>query len=107
VIEQLGSGLAAWRIPVAEFDGDSALREIARLAWNLGKWIAQLGLPDEVVRWERKRFRQAFVYVVAQAISAARNRWFASLLAAHQKLQMFARGARQPERSWPVSTVKH
>ena len=38
VIEQLGSGLAAWRMPVAEFDGNSAWLEIARLAWNLGKW---------------------------------------------------------------------
>jgi hypothetical protein len=56
VIEQLGSGLAAWRMPVAEFDGNSAWLEIARLAWNLGKWIAQLALPDEVVRWEWKRF---------------------------------------------------
>ena len=56
VIEQLGAGLAAWRMPVAEFDGNSAWLEIARLAWNLGKWIAQLALPDEVVRWEWKRF---------------------------------------------------
>jgi hypothetical protein len=29
VIEQLGSGLAAWRMPVAEFDGNSAWLEIA------------------------------------------------------------------------------
>ena len=48
-------------MPVAEFDGDSALREIARLAWNLGPWIVQRVLPGEVVRWEWKRLRQAFV----------------------------------------------
>ncbi|HSR96402.1 MAG TPA: hypothetical protein VLM79_04985 [Kofleriaceae bacterium] len=67
VIAQLGSGLAAWRMPVAEFDGNSAWLEIeiARLAWNLGKWIALLALPAEVVRWEWKRFRQAFVYAAA------------------------------------------
>lgn len=96
VIAQLGSGLAAWRMPVAEFDGNSAWLEIARLAWNLGKWIAQLVLPDEVVRWEWKRFRQAFVYAAAQVICSSRqiiirisaaHRWYASLVAAHQKLQ--------------------
>lgn len=96
VIAQLGSGLAAWRMPVADFDGNSAWLEIARLAWNLGKWLAQLVLPDEVVRWEWKRFRQAFVYAVAQVICSSRqlivrisaaHRWYASLVAAHQKLQ--------------------
>ena len=57
---------ASGTTPVAEFDGNSAWLEIARLTWNLGKWIAQLALPDEVVRWEWKRFRQAYVYVAAQ-----------------------------------------
>lgn len=97
VIEQLGSGLAAWRMPVAEFDGNSAWLEIARLAWNLGKWIAQLALPPEVVRWEWKRFRQAFVYVAAQVIRRSRqivlrlsaaHRWHQLLVAAHQQLQI-------------------
>jgi hypothetical protein len=32
VSEQLGSGLAAWRMPVAELDGNSAWLKIARLA---------------------------------------------------------------------------
>ena len=97
VIEQLGSGLAAWRMPVAEFDGNSAWLEIARLAWNLGKWIALLALPAEVVRWEWKRFRQAFVYVAAQVICRSRqivlrfsaaHRWHEILVAAHQQLQV-------------------
>jgi hypothetical protein len=97
VIEQLGSGLAAWRMPVAEFDGNSAWLEIARLAWNLGKWIALLALPAEVVRWEWKRFRQAFVYVAAQVIRRSRqivlrfsaaHRWHDLLVAAHQQLQV-------------------
>jgi hypothetical protein len=97
VIEQLGSGLAAWRMPVAEFNGNSAWLEIARLAWNLGKWIAQLALPGEVVRWEWKRFRQAFVYVAAQVIRRSRqivlrfsaaHRWCQLLVAAHQQLQV-------------------
>jgi hypothetical protein len=97
MIAQLGSGLAAWRMPVAEFDGNSAWLEIARLAWNLGKWIAQLALPAEVVRWEWKRFRQAFVYAAAQVIRGSRqivlrfssaHRWHQLLVAAHQQLQV-------------------
>jgi Transposase DDE domain group 1 len=97
VIEQLGSGLAAWRMPVAEFDGNSAWLEIARLAWNLSKWIALLALPPEVVRWEWKRFRQAFVYAAAHVIRRSRqivlrfsaaHRWCRILVAAHQQLQV-------------------
>ena len=75
LIEQMGSGLAAWRMPVAEFDGNSAWLEIARLAWNMAKWIAQLVLPAEVVRWEWKRFRLHYVLVPAQVIKRARQWW--------------------------------
>ena len=96
LIEQLGSGLAAWRMPVAEFHGNCAWLEIARLAWNIGKWIAQLALPDEVVRWEWKRFRQGFVYVVAEVVKRGRqtctrihasHRHWTALLEAQQRLQ--------------------
>jgi len=75
LIEQMGSGLAGWRMPVAEFDGNSAWLETARLAWNLGKWIAQLALPAEVVRWEWKRFRLHYVLVAAQVLKRARQLW--------------------------------
>jgi hypothetical protein len=75
VIEQMGSGLALWRMPVAEFEGNCAWLEIGRLAWNLGKWIAQLALPAEVVRWEWKRYRQAFVYLAAEVVHRSRQRW--------------------------------
>jgi hypothetical protein len=75
VIAQMGSGIALWRMPVAEFAGNSAWLEMARLAWNLGKWIAQLALPAEVVRWEWKRFRQAFVYVSAEFLRRSRQCW--------------------------------
>ena len=44
----------------------SSSTEIARLAWNIGKWLAQLVLPNEVARWEWKRFRLHFVLVPAQ-----------------------------------------
>jgi hypothetical protein len=96
VIEQMGSGLAAWRMPVAEFDGNCAWLEIGRLAWNLAKWLALLALPEEVLRWEWKRFRQAWVYLAAQVITRSRQIWlrFSSshrfvqtLVAAHRKLQ--------------------
>jgi hypothetical protein len=75
VIEQMSSGVALWRMPVAEFEGNCAWLEIGRLAWNLGKWIAQLALPPEVVRWEWKRYRHAFVYLAAEVIHRSRQRW--------------------------------
>ena len=96
LIEQMGSGLAAWRMPVAEFAGNCAWLEIARLAWNLAKWIAQLALPEEVVRWEWKRFRQAWVYLAAQVTRVSRqirvrfsgsHRFARDLLCAHQVLR--------------------
>jgi DDE family transposase len=96
VIAEFGSGIAGWRMPVAQFWGNSAWLEIARLAWNLGKWIAQLSLPAEVVRWEWKRFRRHFVYVAAKVLSEGReilvrlsgsHRRLPDLLAAHVRLQ--------------------
>ena len=97
VIEQLGSGLAMWRLPVAEFYGNAAWLEIARLAWNLGKWITKLALPEETTRWEWKRFRRAFVGVAVQVVNHARrktlrilgrNRFTDTLLEAHALLQV-------------------
>ncbi|MEN8185135.1 MAG: IS1380 family transposase [Myxococcota bacterium] len=96
VIEQMGSGVAVWRMPVAEFDGNSAWLEIGRLAWNLGKWIAQLALPAEVVRWEWKRYRKAFVYVATEVVHRSRqcglrmspaHRFLDTLIAAQVQLQ--------------------
>ena len=97
VIEQLGTGIAGWRMPVAEFVGNAAWLQIARLAWNLGKWIAQLALPAEVVRWEWKRFRRHFVYLAAKVVRLGRrivvrldgsHRMLPELLAAHARLQV-------------------
>jgi Transposase DDE domain group 1 len=96
VIEQFGQGIAGWRMPVAEFMGNSAWLQIARLAWNLGKWIAQLALPSEVVRWEWKRFRRHFVYIAAKVLKSGRrlvvrlagsHRFLPDLLTAHVRLQ--------------------
>jgi hypothetical protein len=96
VIEQFGHGIAGWRMPVAEFMGNSAWLEIARLAWNLGKWIAQIALPSEVVRWEWKRFRRHFVYIAAKVLKLGRSwgvrlagshRFLPDILSAHARLQ--------------------
>jgi hypothetical protein len=75
MIEQMGSGIAAWRMPAGDFWANCAWLEMARLAWNLGKWIAQLALPAEVVRWEWKRFRHAFVYLAATVVKRSRQIW--------------------------------
>jgi hypothetical protein len=97
VIEQFGAGIAGWRMPVAEFMGNWAWLQIARLAWNLGKWIAQLALPAEVVRWEWKRFRRHFVYIAARVLKKGRrlivqltdsHRYLPQILAAHTRLQI-------------------
>ena len=97
VIEQFGQGIAGWRMPVAEFLGNAAWLQIARLAWNLGKWIAQLALPSEVVRWEWKRFRRHFVYLAAKVLKKGRrlivqltgsHRYLPEILAAHARLQV-------------------
>jgi len=96
VIEQFGQGIAGWRMPVAEFMGNSAWLQIARLAWNLGKWIAQIALPSEVVRWEWKRFRRHFVYIAAKVLKTGRrlvvrlagsHRFLPDILTAHARLQ--------------------
>jgi hypothetical protein len=96
VIEQFGHGIAGWRMPVAEFMGNSAWLQIARLAWNLGKWIAQIALPSEVVRWEWKRFRRHFVYIAAKVLKMGRclvvrlagsHRYLPDILTAHARLQ--------------------
>ena len=97
IIQQLGAGLAAWRMPVAEFEGNAAWLEIARLAWNIAKWIALLALPAEAIRWEWKRFRQALVYVAAQVLRRSRqvtvrlsasHRFHRLFVAAHERLQV-------------------
>ena len=96
VIEQFCQAIAGWRMPMAEFRGNSAWLEIARLAWNLGKWIAQIALPSEVVRWEWKRFRRHFVYIAAKVLKSGRrlvvrlarsHRFLSDILTAHVRLQ--------------------
>jgi hypothetical protein len=73
VIEQLQSGVAAMRMPTGGFLANYAHLVCARLAHNLKSWLAMLALPREVMRWEWKRFRKAFVYVAATVVRSARQ----------------------------------
>ena len=75
VIEQFKNGLAGWHTPVREFEGNAAHLLIARLAWNLGKAIALLGLPPEALRWEWKRFRRSVLLIAAAVIRRSRQTW--------------------------------
>jgi hypothetical protein len=75
IIEQLKNELAMWRMPVGEAAGNEAWLEIARLAWNLGKWLSLLALPIETIRWEWKRVRRAYVNVAAEVLLRSRQTW--------------------------------
>lgn len=71
VIEQLQNGVAAMRMPTGGFLANYAYLVCARIAHNLKAWLAMLALPDEVMRWEWKRFRNAFVFVAARVVKKA------------------------------------
>ena len=73
VIEQLQNGVAAMRMPTGGFQANWAYLVCARLAHNMKSWLAMLALPREVMRWEWKRFRKAFVYVAARIVRSARQ----------------------------------
>ena len=73
VIEQLQGGIAAMRMPTGGLLANHAFLVCARLAHNLKAWLAMLALPTEVMRWEWKRFRKAFVYVAARVVMTART----------------------------------
>lgn len=96
LIEQLGSGVAGMRMPTGDLKANAAFLRCARLAHNLKSWLGQMVLPAETVRWEWRRFRQAFVYVAAEVVHHARRvharfsglgRYGRELLAALQELQ--------------------
>jgi hypothetical protein len=73
VIEQLQGGIAAMRMPTGGLLANHAFLVCARLAHNLKAWLAMLALPAEVMRWEWKRFRKAFVYIAARVVLTARS----------------------------------
>jgi hypothetical protein len=95
LIEQLQNGVAALRMPTGGMLSNTAFGTCARLAHNLKPWLAQLALPLETMRWEWKRFRQAFVYCAARVVHTARqvhvrfadsHRFADAILAAHARL---------------------
>ena len=73
VIEQLQNGVAAMRMPSGTLLANGALLACARIAHNLKPWLAMLALPTEVMRWEWKRFRKAFVFIAARVVRKARQ----------------------------------
>ena len=97
VIEQLQNGVAAMRMPTGDFLANAAFLRCARLAHNIKCWLALLALPTETIRWEWKRFRQAFVFVAARVVLRARQVWIElanspryhrDILKAHARLQL-------------------
>ena len=71
VIEQLQNGIAAMAMPTGGMLANGAYLVCARLAHNLKSWLGQIALPSETVRWEWKRFRQAFVIVATRVVHHA------------------------------------
>ncbi len=91
VIEQLQSGVAAMRMPTGGFLANYAHLVCARLAHNIKSWLAMLALPGEVMRWEWKRFRKAFVYVAATVVRSARQN-ILRLASSHRFAPILQRG---------------
>jgi hypothetical protein len=94
VIEQLRNGIAAMRMPTGELVANSAFMLAAELAWNLRAWVSLLGLGEETLRWEWKRFRQGFVYVAAEVVKHARSAWV-RLSGSHRYAGEIARASRR------------
>ncbi|MCB0330899.1 MAG: IS1380 family transposase [Bdellovibrionales bacterium] len=73
VIEQLKNGISGMRMPTGSLAANAAYLICARLAHNLKSWLCMLALPKEVIRWQWKRFRMAYVYFSARVIWKARQ----------------------------------
>lgn len=73
VIEQLKNGISGMRMPTGSFAANAAYLICARLAHNLKSWLCMLALPQEVIRWQWKRFRMAYVYLSARVVRKARQ----------------------------------
>ena len=79
--------------------------EVARLAWNIGKSIALLALPDETVRREWKRFRLALSTSQAKSpAAAARSRCVSAPPPLAPALRRRARAPAAPSLPPPLKT---
>jgi hypothetical protein len=94
VIEQLQNGVAAMRMPTGSFLANWAYLVCARIAHNLKAWLAMLALPAEVMRWEWKRFRKAFVFVAARVVKRA-GQVLVRIADSHRFADAFATGVRR------------
>lgn len=72
-IEQAKNGLHGLRMPTGTLLANSAYLLAAQIAWCLRAWLSLLALPNDTSRWEWKWFRQAFVYVSAKIVWAAKT----------------------------------
>ena len=72
VIEQLQNGIAAMRMPRGTLDANAAFLGCARIAHNFKSWRAMIALTREVMSWEWKQFRKAFVYIAARVVRQSR-----------------------------------
>jgi hypothetical protein len=91
VIEQLQNGVAAMRMPTGSLLANHAFLVCARLSQNFKAWLAMLALGDEIMRWEWKRFRKAFVYVAARVMISGRA-WIVHLASSHRFAEDIQRG---------------
>jgi len=77
LIEQAQNGVSAFRMPTGELLANEVWMLAAMVAQCLKSWLCLLGLGRDKLTWEWKRFRFAFVYVVARVIRTARQLWMA------------------------------
>lgn len=74
LIEQGKNGVSAFRMPTGTLLANDVWMVIGMLAQSIKSWLCLLALGQDKMGWEWKRFRLAFVYVVARVIKGARQR---------------------------------
>ena len=88
LIEQGQNGVSAFRMPTGQLLANEVWMIAAMLAHCFKSWICLLGLRKDKLSWEWKRFRFAFVYVVARVTRGGRQLrvWFSTDDARYQQL---------------------
>lgn len=98
LIEQAKNGLSAFRMPTGQLLANEVWMLVAMLAQCFKSWLCLLALGIDKLRWQWKRFRWHFIYVVARVTRSSRQRhlWFSVPSAPYQSIlcAMLAMGAR-------------
>ena len=78
LIEQAQNGLSAFRMPTGQLLANEVWMVMAMLGQCFKSWLCLLALGLDKLRWEWKRFRWHFIYVVARVTRSSRQRhlWF-------------------------------